>query len=74
MESLVVGWQANVLPDRLRVETLAEMVLAIGDQAEIVSAPEHVPGKDVELVDSVGEGRGALDVHLPDPEFLGHLL
>ena len=73
MEALVVGRQADVLPDRLRVQTLAEVVLTIGDQAEVFSAPEDVPGQDVELVDGVGEGRGALDVHLLDPKVLRHL-
>ena len=74
MEALVVAGQADVLPDSLRVQTLTEMLLTIRDQAEVVSAPQHVPGQDVKLVDGVGERRRALDVHLLDPEVLGHLL
>ena len=74
MEALVVGRQADVLADSLRVETLAEVVLAIRHKPEVVSAPEDVLGQDVKLVDGVGEGRGALDVHLLDPEVLGRLL
>ena len=74
MEALVVGRQADVLADRLRVETLAEVVLTIRHKPEVVSAPEDVLGQDVKLVDGVGEGRGSLDVHLLDPEVLGRLL
>ena len=74
MEALVVGRQADVLADRLRIQTLAEVVLTISHQPEVVSAPEDVPGQDVKLVDGVGEGRGALDVNLLDPEVLGRLL
>ena len=47
VESLVVAWQGDVLPDGLWVEALTEVELAISDQGEV--GAKFITGDSVKL-------------------------